>query len=84
MLREVEGQMTLRYLDPRDSKVFNDPYYMLQQNDIILTQSFRSRYYREEFSFWTSWISLFSSAATIATLVTLVKNMIPNQSGQSE
>lgn len=84
VLREVEGQMTLRYLDPRDSKVFNDPYYMLQQNDIILTQSFRSRYYREEFSFWTSWISLFSSAATIATLVTLVKNMIPNQSGQSE
>ena len=82
VLREVDGKMTLRYLDPRNSKVFNDPYYMLQQNDIIMTQSIRSRYYREEFSYWTSWISLFSSAATIATLVTLVTNLIPKQSAE--
>lgn len=71
VLREVDGKMTLRYLDPRDSDVFNDPYYMLQQNDIIITQSVKSKYYREEFSFWASWISLLSSVATIATLVTL-------------
>ncbi len=82
ILREVDGKMTLRYLDPRNSKVFNDPYYMLQQNDIIMTQSIRSRYYREEFSYWTSWISLFSSAATIATLVTLVTNLIPKQTAE--
>lgn len=78
VLREIDGKMTLRYLDPRKSDVFNDPYYMLQQNDMILTQSIRSRYYREEFSYWTSWLSLISSAATIATLVTLVTAWIPN------
>ena len=82
VLREVDGKMTLRYLDPRDSDVFNDPYYMLQQNDIIMTQSFKSRYYREEFSFWTSWISLFSSVATIATLVTLVTNLLPEKTAE--
>lgn len=71
VLREVDGKMTLRYLDPRSSDVFNDPYFLLQQNDIIITQSVRSKYYKEEFSFWASWISLLSSFATITTLVTL-------------
>ena len=61
VLREVDGKMTMRYLDPRNSEVFNDPYYMLQQNDIIITQSVKSKYYKEEFSFWASWVSLLSS-----------------------
>lgn len=72
VLREVDGKMTLRYLDPRNSEVFNDPYYMLQQNDIIITQSVKSKYYKEEFSFWASWVSLLSSITTIVTLVTVL------------
>lgn len=72
VLREVDGKMTLRYLDPRNSTVFNDPYYMLQQNDIIITQSVKSKYYKEEFSFWASWISLLSSITTIVTLVAVL------------
>lgn len=69
VLREVDGKMTLRYLDPRDSDVFDDPYYMLQQNDIIITQSIKSKYYREEFSYWTSWLSLLTSIASVVSLV---------------
>lgn len=69
VLREVDGKMTMRYLDPRASDVFDDPYYMLQQNDIIITQSIKSKYYREEFSYWTSWLSLLTSIASIVTLV---------------
>lgn len=72
VLREVNGKMTLRYLDPRNSEVFNDPYYMLQQNDIIITQSIKSKYYREEFSYWSSWITLLSSITSIVTLVALL------------
>lgn len=72
VLREVDGKMTLRYLDPRKSDVFNDPYYMLQQNDIIMTQSVKSKYYKEEFSFWASWISLLSSITSVVTLVTVL------------
>lgn len=71
VLREVDGKMTMRYLDPRKSDVFNDPYYMLQQNDIIITQSVKSKYYKEEFSFWASWVSLLSSITTVVTLVTV-------------
>ncbi|MCQ2068682.1 MAG: polysaccharide biosynthesis/export family protein [Bacteroidaceae bacterium] len=72
VLREVDGKMTMRYLDPRNSKVFNDPYYMLQQNDIIITQSVKSKYYKEEFSFWASWISLLCSITSVVTLVTVL------------
>lgn len=69
VLREVDGKMTMRYLDPRASDVFDDPYYMLQQNDIIITQSIKSKYYREEFTYWTSWLSLLTSIASVVTLV---------------
>ena len=34
VMREVNGRMVMRYLDPRSSKIFQDPYYMLQQNAI--------------------------------------------------
>ena len=69
VLREVDGKMTLRYLDPRASEVFDDPYYMLQQNDIIITQSIKSKYYKEEFSYWASWLALLTSIASIVTIV---------------
>lgn len=69
VLREVDGKMTMRYLDPRDSKVFNDPYYMLQQNDMIITRSMGSTYYKESFSYWASWVSLIASFASIVTAV---------------
>lgn len=69
VLREVDGHMTMRYLDPRDSKVFNDPYYMLQQNDMIITRSISSTYYKESFSYWASWVSLIASFASIATAI---------------
>lgn len=72
VLREIDGKMTMRYLDPRNSDVFNDPYYMLQQNDIIITQSIKSNYYKEEFSYWSSWISLLTSIASITTIVTMI------------
>lgn len=69
VLREVDGKMTMRYLDPRASDVFDDPYYMLQQNDIVITQSIKSKYYREEFTYWASWLSLLASIASVVTLV---------------
>lgn len=65
VLREVNGQMVLRYLDPRSSKVFDDPFFMMQQNDIIITDSFGSIYYRE-------WLNGFSAIASTLAVVTSV------------
>lgn len=74
VLREENGMMTMHYLDPRNSEVFNDPYFMLQQNDIIITRPIKSRFAREEVSYWMSWFSVLSSITSLATIYLLLKN----------
>ena len=74
VLREEDGKMTMHYLDPRSSAVFNDPYFMLQQNDVIITRPIKSRYFREEVSYWMSWFGVLSSFTSLATLFVLLKN----------
>lgn len=72
--RQVDGKMTCRTLDLRSSKVFNDPYFQLQQNDYVVTQSIRSQYYRKEFSYWMSWITGFTSIASLGlSIYTVIK-----------
>lgn len=44
VMREEDGKIVTRFLDPRSTDVIYDPYFMLQQNDIIITQSFRRLY----------------------------------------
>ena len=39
VMREINGKMVSRYLDPRSSKVFDDPFFMMQQNDFIVTRN---------------------------------------------
>ena len=72
VLREIDGKMTMHYIDPRKSDVFNDPFFMLQKNDIIVTRSYGSKYWRDEVSFWNSWVSLGTSFASLATTLFLV------------
>ncbi len=75
VMREVNGKMTLRYLDPRSSKIFNDPYYVLQQNDFIITQSIGAKYLQNETNFWMSWITMGTGiASTIAMFVMIDYN----------
>lgn len=68
VMREVDGKMTMRFLDPRSSKVFKDPYFMLQQNDFIITRNTSYRNFMESYSQWTPFISTFSSLLSIASL----------------
>lgn len=70
--RQVDGKMTCRTLDLRSSKVFNDPYFQLQQNDFVVTQSIRSQYYKQEVSYWLSWVSALSSVLSVVTSVVLL------------
>ncbi|MBO4403216.1 MAG: polysaccharide biosynthesis/export family protein [Bacteroidales bacterium] len=70
--RQVDGKMTCRTLDLRSSKVFNDPYFQLQQNDYVVTQSIRGLYYKQEVSYWLSWVSALSSVLSVVTTVMLL------------
>ncbi len=50
VMREIDGKMVSRYLDPRSSKVFDDPFFMLQQNDFIITQNTAYRNFQQSYS----------------------------------
>lgn len=74
VLREVNGRMTMRYLDPRSSDVFNDPYFMLQQNDFIITTGFTGTA-RNEISYWFTWITSITSIASLVISLMLYNKM---------
>ncbi len=79
VLREVDGKMVLRYLDPRSSKVFDDPFFMLEQNDILITDSFGSVYFKEWLSGWSVVTSTLAVATSIISIYALIKSYIPQQ-----
>lgn len=72
VLRDEDGVMTMHYIDPRSSNVFNDPYFILQKNDIIVTRSYASKYWKDEMNFWMSWVSIGTSLASLATTIYLI------------
>ena len=61
VVREVEGQMVSRYLDPRSSKVFDDPFFMMQQNDFIITRNSGYRNFQQSWSMLGTVFSVFST-----------------------
>lgn len=69
VMREVDGKMVMRYLDPRSSSVFQDPFFMLQQNDFIITQKYNKATPRSEAGRLVSWMSVGLSVLTFATTI---------------
>ena len=67
VMREVDGKMVSRYLDPRSSKVFKDPFFMLQQNDFIITQNTGYRNFQQSYSQFGTILSAFSTIAGLAS-----------------
>ena len=68
VMREVNGRMVMRYLDPRSSRVFHDPYFMMQQNDFIITQDTRYKNFLDSYSLWSPFISAFSTVSSVVSL----------------
>lgn len=80
VMREIDGKMVMRYLDPRSSKVFDDPFYMLQQNDFIITRNTGHKNFLDSsaqvtpvLSFITSLVSFASLFASIFTIINTSK-----------
>lgn len=68
VMREVNGKMVMRYLDPRSSKVFKDPFYMLQQNDFIITRDTGYRNFMQSYSMWSPITSILSTALGVLNI----------------
>jgi polysaccharide export outer membrane protein len=75
VMREIDGRMVIRYLDPRSSDVFNDPFFMLQQNDFIITESMSNGVVRNEVSYWTGLAGTFLSLTSLLTTLMLYRSM---------
>lgn len=78
VMREVNGKMVMRYLDPRSSDVFNDPFFMLHQNDFIITDGMSTGTVRQEFTYWMGLATTFISIASLVTSIALYRSMSKN------
>lgn len=67
VVREVDGKMVSRYLDPRSSKVYDDPFFMLQQNDFIITRNTGYRTFQQSYSQFGTVLSVISSLTSLTT-----------------
>lgn len=68
IVREKEGKMVIHYLDPRSSDIFNDEFFLLQQNDIVLTENMTYIFFQE----WMSNVGTFIGAVSTLTSVVAV------------
>ena len=76
VVREIDGKMVSRYLDPRSSKVYDDPFFMMQQNDFIITRNTGYRTFQQSYSQFGTILSVISSFASLATTYFAVKSLI--------
>ena len=72
VMREVDGKMVIHYLDPRSTEIFNDEFFLLQQNDVIFTEVGTRRFLRESYSNW-QW--LVSGITSVVSLYLLYKSL---------
>ena len=75
VMREINGRMVMRYLDPRSSDVFNDPFFMLQQNDFIIADAYNNGIVRNEFQYWLTIGSTFMSIASLVVSLAILNKV---------
>jgi len=75
VMRVVDGKRVVHYLDPRSTAIFDDDFFLLQQNDIIFTEETRFSFFKENFSSVTMLLSSVTSLVSIFTLYSTIRNM---------
>lgn len=76
VMREVNGKMVIHYMDPRSTEIFNDDFYLLQQNDIIFTEVGNRRFLQESYSNWTWLLSGVTSLVSVYLLYKSIKKEV--------
>lgn len=78
VMREVDGKRVIHYLDPRSTDVFNDEFFVLQQNDIIFTEERPYKFFSANLNtilgFISSITGLVTSVVSVVTLYRLFEN----------
>ena len=68
VMREVNGKMVMRYLDPRSSRVFDDPFFMLQQNDFIITRDSGYHNFMQSYSMWSPIVGILTTTLSVVNV----------------
>ena len=74
VMREVDGKRVIHYLDPRSTAIFDDDFFVLQQNDIIFTEEMPYKFFSSNLSTVLGLVSSLLSVVSIYTLVMSVVN----------
>ena len=78
VMREVNGKRVIHYLDPRSTEIFNDEFFVLQQNDIIFTEERPYKFFNANMNtvlgFISSMTGLVTSVVSVITLYKLFEN----------
>lgn len=76
VMREVNGRRVIHYLDPRSTEIFNDEFFLLQQNDIIFTEEMSYKFFSNNLNTVLGLVSTLVSTLSIYTLIaTFVKGL---------
>ncbi len=78
VMREVNGRMVIHYMDPRSVDIFDDEFFLLQQNDIIFTEVATRRFLKESYSNWTWFLSALTSLGTLYTMYKTIESIRNN------
>lgn len=75
VMREVNGKRVVHYLDPRSTDIFDDEFYLLQQNDIIFTEEMSYKFFNANLNTVLGLVSsLLSTLAIYTTLANFIKS----------
>lgn len=74
VMREVDGKRVIHYLDPRSTKIFEDEFFVLQQNDIIFTEEMSYRFFTTNMNMI---LTLWSSITSLFAVYTFIKSFVP-------
>ena len=76
VMREVNGKRVIHYLDPRSTSIFDDDFFVLQQNDIIFTEEMGYRFFSNNLN---TVLALISSVTSLVSIYALIRTFIPKQ-----
>ena len=76
VMREVDGKRVIHYLDPRSTSIFDDDFFVLQQNDIIFTEEMGYKFFNNNLN---TVLALISSITSLVSIYALIRTFIPKQ-----
>lgn len=75
VMREVDGKRVIHYLDPRSTAIFDDDFFVLQQNDIIFTEEMSYKFFSNNLN---TVLALITSISSLISIYALIRTFVPS------